>query len=258
VTFAVEANIYDRFVGRYSYGLCEALASAAGIAAGSSVLDVGAGTGTGTQRLVELVGAERVAAVDPSEPFLEGLRERLPGVDVRLARAESLPFGDGVFDATLAQLVLTFMADPAAGVAEMRRVTRPGGAVAACVWDYPGEMTLLRQFWEAAAELDPRGVQAVDERTRMAFGRRGELADLWQQAGLEEVEDGEIVVSAEYESFDDLWEPFTKGVGPAGRYAASREGARQDALRGEYHRRLGSPDGSFRLDARAWYALGRA
>ncbi len=204
MTFAVSADVYDRFVGRYSYGLCAALASAAGIAADSSVLDVGAGTGAGTRRLVEIVGPDRVAAVDPTESFLEALWERFPGVDVRLASAESLPFEDGVFDAVFAQLVVNFMADPATGVAEMRRVTRRGGAVAACVWDYPGEMTLLRAFWEAAAELDPVGVRAVDERTRMPFGRRGELADLWRQAGLEEVEDGEIVVSAEYEGFDDL------------------------------------------------------
>jgi SAM-dependent methyltransferase len=258
VTFAVAADAYDRFVGRYSYGLCEALASVAGIAAGSSVLDVGAGTGTGTRRLVELVGAHRVAAVDPSQPFAEALRGRFPGVDVRVASAESLPFEDDSFDAAFAQLVVNFMADPHAGVAEMRRVTRPGGVVAACVWDYFGEMTLLRTFWDAAAELDPDGVEAVDERTRMRFGRQGELVDVWRQIGLEEVEDGELVVSAEYEGFDDLWEPFTKGVGPAGGYAASLDPEEQDALKAEYRRRLAVPDDSFTLSARAWYAVGKA
>jgi len=256
VTFAVSANAYDRFVGRYSYGLCDALATVAAVGAGASVLDVGAGTGAGTRRLVELAGA--VAAVDPSEPFVEALRERFPAVDVRLALAESLPFEDGAFDATLAQLVVNFMTDPGAGVADMRRVTRPGGVVAACVWDYPGEMTLLRVFWEAAAELDPDGAEAVDERTRMPFGRRGELGELWRRAGLGEVENGEIVVSAEYEGFDDLWGPFTEGVGPAGRYATSLGPERQGALRAEYRRRLSVPDGGFRLSARAWYAVGRA
>jgi len=258
VTFAVSADAYDRFVGRYSYGLCDALATAAGVGAGLSVLDVGAGTGAGTQRLVELVGTGGVAAVDPSQPFVEALTERFPVVDVRLASAESLPFEDGVFDAAFAQLVVNFMSDPGAGVAEMRRVTRRGGAVAACVWDYPGEMTLLRVFWEAAAELDPDGVEAVDERTRMRFGRHGELGELWRQAGLEEVEEGEIVVSAEYDGFGDLWEPFTKGVGPAGRYATSLDPERRDALKAEYRRGLSVPDGGFRLSARAWYAVGKA
>ena len=258
MTFDVPAEAYDRFVGRYSYGLCSELADAAGVGAGATVLDVGAGTGVGTRRLVELVGAERTAAVEPTEPFAEALRARLPGADVRLAAAESLPFEDGAFDASFAQLVVNFMGDPAAGVGEMRRVTRPGGAVAACVWDYPGEMTLLRAFWDVAAELDPEGVREVDERTQMPFARQGELAGLWRQAGLEEVEDGEITVAAEYESFDDLWEPFAVGVGPAGRYAASLEPGPQKALEDEYHRRLSVPDGAFRLEARAWFALGRA
>jgi SAM-dependent methyltransferase len=256
VTFAVPAA-YDRFVGRYSYGLCTALAEAAGITPQSSVLDVGAGTGAGTQRLAELVGPERVAAVDPSEPFVEALRERLPGADVHLAAAESLPFADGAFDAVLALLVVNFMTDPDAGVGEMRRVARPGGVVAACVWDYPGEMTFLRAFWDAAESLDPEGVRDVDERTRMRFGERGELGELWRQSGLVEVDEGELVVSAEYESFEDLWEPFTLGVGPAGYYAASRDPERQEALMNEYRRRLSVPEGAFDLSARAWCAIGR-
>ncbi|HEY7562736.1 MAG TPA: class I SAM-dependent methyltransferase, partial [Gaiellaceae bacterium] len=112
MTFAVPGEAYDRFIGRYSYRLCDALARAAGLAADAEVLDVGAGTGTGTRRLVELVGPERVTAVEPSEPFVEALRARLPGVDVRLAAAEELPFEDGTFDAAFAQLVVFFMADP--------------------------------------------------------------------------------------------------------------------------------------------------
>jgi molybdopterin-guanine dinucleotide biosynthesis protein A/SAM-dependent methyltransferase len=251
VTFAVPAHAYDAFVGRYSYGFCEALAQAAGVTAESSVLDVGAGTGAGTAHLVELVGAERVAAVDPSEPFVDALRERVPGADVRVASAESLPFDDGTFDAVLAQLVINFLADPDAGVAEMRRVSRPrGGIVAACVWGYRGEMTLLRAFWDSAETLDPEGVRDVDERTRMRFGERGELGELWRRSGLGEVEEGEIVVPAEYEDFEDLWKPFTQGVGPAGHYAASRDPEQQEALKSEYRRRLVVSDGAFQLSAR--------
>jgi SAM-dependent methyltransferase len=258
VTFSVAADAYERFVGRYSYALTDALARAAGLAAGLTVLDVGAGTGAGTRRLVELVGPERVAAVEPSEPFAEALRARLPGAAVQLAQAESLPFADDTFDAALAQLVVNFMRDPAAGVAEMRRVTRSNGVVAACVWDYPGEMTMLRTFWDAAAEVDPEGVAAADERSRMRFGGRGELAALWRGAGLGDVEDGEIVVAAEYESFDDLWEPFTLGVGPAGAYAAALAPELQGRLKADYRRRLAVPDAGFRLTARAWYAVGKA
>ena len=258
MTFSVPADAYDRFVGRYSYGLTEALASTAGIGADSSVLDVGAGTGAGMRRLVELVGPAAVTAVDPSEPFVEALRARFPGVDVRLASAESLPFDDGAFDVALAQLVVNFMKDPAAGVAEMRRVTRPGGTVAGCVWDYPGQMTLLRTFWDAAAALDPEGAGAVDEGARMPFGRRGELAELWRRAGLREVEDGELVVAAAYDGFDDLWAPFTAGVGPAGAYAAALDDERREALRREYRRRLSVPDGPFELEARAWFTVGTA
>jgi SAM-dependent methyltransferase len=256
VTFAVPAEAYDRLVGRYSFALCEALAHAAGVEREATVLDVGAGTGAGTIRLAELVGPERVAAVDPSAPFVEALRERLPGVDVRLASAESLPFDDGHFDAVLAQLVVNFMSDPDAGVAEMRRVLRPGGVAAACVWDYPGEMTLLSAFWEAAAALDPAGVAGVDERTRMPFAREGELGALWRRAGLRQVSDGAIVVSAQYESFDDAWEPFTAGVAPSGAYTASLDHGRREALRAEYRKRLGLSEGRFELSARAWYAVG--
>ncbi|HXV33929.1 MAG TPA: class I SAM-dependent methyltransferase [Gaiellaceae bacterium] len=258
MTFAVPAEAYDRLVGRYSYALAGALARAAGLEAGWSVLDVGAGPGAGTRRLVELAGPGRVAAVEPSEPFVEALRGRLPGVDARRGSAESLPFEDGEFDAALSALVVNFMADAAAGVAEMRRVTRPGGAVAACVWDYGGGMTLLRAFWESAAALDPEGAAAADERSRMRFAREGELAGLWREAGLRDVEEGELVVSAAYESFDDLWEPFALGAGPAGAYAASLDPAQQAELRDDYRRRLAVPDGAFSLSARAWYAVGKA
>lgn len=257
MTFAVPANAYDRFVGRYSYALCDALVQAVGPTAEPSVLDVGAGTGVGTRRLVELVGPERVTAVDASEPFTAALRERFPDVDVRLGQAESLPFADDTFDLAVALLVVNFMSDAPAGVAEMKRVTRPGGAVAACVWDYAGEMTLLRAFWDAAHELDPDGVGDVDERARMSFASKGTLGELWRRVGFDQVEDGELVVAADYASFEDLWEPFTQGVGPAGGYAASLTPDRQQALEARYRGGLVVSDGPFRLTARAWYAIGR-
>ena len=234
MTFEASAEVYDRHVGRYGPRLAAALIEAAGVASGSRALDVGCGPGVLTRVLAELLGPTRVAAVDPSEPFVEACRERVPGADVRLAAAEELPYADGEFDSVLAQLVVNFMADPEAGVAEMRRVARPGAAVAACVWDYPGEMTMLRAFWDAALELDPT---APDEGRTMRFCRPGELAGLWQRCGLADVEDGALVVEAAYEDFDDYWAPFPAGVAPSGAYCASLDPARREALREACFRR---------------------
>ena len=257
MTFAVEAEIYDRFVGRYGDELGRERAGRADVQPGMRALDVGAGTGKFTRVLARIVGEENVAAVDPSEPFVAALTERFPAADVRTGAAEELPFADDSFDAVLAQLVMNFLHDPERGVDEMLRVARDGGVVAAAVWDYGHEMTLLTTFWEAAAALDARGVAALDERARMRFGWENGLGELWLDGGVRGTTSGEIVVSAAYESFDDLWEPFTRGVGPAGAYAASLEPEALQSLRAEYYRRLGCPRGPFELTARAWYAVGR-
>jgi len=253
MSFDVSAEKYDRLVGRYLPELAAAFADAAGIRAGMRVLDVGCGPGGLTRELVQRVGADAVAAVDPSRPFVVACRERNPGVDVREAAAEELPFEDGAFDAALASLVVHFMRDAEAGVREMARVTRPGGVVAACVWDMAGGMTTLRTFWDAATTLDP---EAPDER-RLVGATEGQLAALFRRAGLAEVEDGSVSASAEYAGFDDWWEPFTFGVGPTGGYCAALEPDRREALREECRRRLGNPRWPFRQHASAWFARGR-
>ena len=256
MTFNVAPEMYDRFMGRYGDALGRALSERAGVRPGMRAIDVGAGTGKLTAVLTEILGEENVAAVDPSEPFASALAEKFPAADVRRGTAEDLPFEDGSFDVVLAQLVVNFLTDPEGGAAEMARVAKEGGVVAAAVWDYRGEMTMLRVFWEAAGAVDERGAAARDERTRMRFGEPKEVVRLWEGAGLRGVEGGEIVVSASYEDFDDLWEPFLAGVGPGGDFAASLEPEAQAALREEYRRRLGSPEGPFELQARAWYAVG--
>ena len=256
MTFAVAAETYDRFVGRYSEALGRALAEKAGVRPGMRALAVGAGTGKLAGVLAEILGEENVAAVDPSEPFAAALAERFPAAEVQQGAAEELPFEDATFDAVFAQLVVNFLTDPEQGAAEMARVARGGGTVAAAVWDYRGEMTMLTTFWEAAAAVDERGAAARDERTRMRFGEREELVELWAGAGLRDVVGGEIVVSAAYEDFGDLWDPFLAGVGPAGDFAVSLEPDEQAAMREEYRRLLGSPEGPFELQARAWYAVG--
>jgi len=250
--FFRSVDAYERFMGRYSRPLALEFARATGVAAGEHVLDVGCGTGALTGVLAELVGPDLVAGVDPSEPFVQECRAHVPGADVRLGPAEALPFGDGTFDRTLSQLVFHFVDDTAAAVAEMARVTRSGGLVAACVWDFTGGMTMLRSYWEAVRENDPteRG-----EAARFG-GRPGELAELWRAAGLREVAEGELVVSSHYEGFDELWESFLGGVGPAGAYALSLDEPAREAVRQSFWRRVGAPDGPFDLTARAWYATG--
>ncbi len=195
-----------------------------------------------------------MAGVDPSKPFVEAARAKAPGARLAVAAAESLPFEDGTFDVTLSQLVVNFLSDPEGGLREMARVTRPGGVVAGCVWDYGGGMTMLRAFWEAAAALDPEGAAPLMEQHTMRFSRPDELANLWQSS-FTGVTVSPIDVEASYEDFEDLWAPFPTGVGPAGAYAKSLDGERQDRLRRELHERLGSPGGSFTLSARAWCAV---
>jgi SAM-dependent methyltransferase len=250
------AAAYDRHIGRYSGELARALMAAAGVRPGRRAVDVGCGPGALTAELVAALGPARVAAVDPSGPFVDACRRRLPGVRVELASAEALPFADASFEHALAQLAVNFMVDPPAGVREMRRVTRPGGTVAAAVWDYAGEMTLLRCFWDAAVALDPAAAER-DEGRCMPVCTAGALGDLWSAAGLADVRVRPVVVDAGYDDFEDLWQPLELGVAPSGAYATSLAPEHRNALKAELRRRLDAGDGPFRLTARAWIATGR-
>jgi SAM-dependent methyltransferase len=255
-TFRVAADAYDRHIGRYGPALAAALIAAAGLRPGKTALDVGCGTGALTAALVELLGADSVAAVDPSEPFARACAARAPGVQVEVAAAEALPFGDATFDAALSQLVVNFMSDAPAGAAEMRRVTRSGGIVASAVWDYADGMSLLRRFWDAAVMLDP-AAESLDEGVSMPYCRPDELGELWRGAGLQDVETSELVVEAGYSDFDDLWQPLESGVGPSGAYAVALPAERRTRLREELRRRLDAGEQPFRLTARAWCVVGR-
>jgi SAM-dependent methyltransferase len=202
------------------------------------------------------LGAGAVCAADPSQPFVDACRERLPGVAVVRAPAEALPYEDGAFDAVLSQLVVNFMSDPHAGVREMARVARPGGIVASCVWDYAGEMTLLRAFWDAAREVEPERGAAADEGVVMPWCREDELGGLWREAGCGDVRCGALTVSAAYASFEDLWAPLPTGIGPAGAFCASLDDARRADLHDASRRRLGVGGAPFQLTARAWAVAG--
>jgi SAM-dependent methyltransferase len=251
MSFEISRSAYDRHVGRYSTQLANALIDRTGVRQGDRALDVGCGPGAVTEQLAARLGAESVAAVDPSESFTEATRERVPGADVRRAAAESLPFADDEFDVVLSQLVANFMRDAHAGVREMARVARR--VVAACVWDYAGGMQMMRAFWDGALDVDPH---APDEARTMRWATPDELDELWTDARLRDVETGEIVVAAAYRDFDDYWLAFPRGPGPTGAYASSLDPERLETLRSAVFARMGEPAGPFTLTARAWYVRG--
>jgi SAM-dependent methyltransferase len=250
MSFDVAAESYDRYMGAWSSQLSSKLADLAGVRAGQRVLDVGCGPGALTAELVARIGPETVAAVDPSASFVGAARTRHPGVDIREAPAEDLPFPDDAFDAALAQLVVHFMANPVAGLREMGRVTRRGGVVAACVWDFGGGRGPLGPFWEAVRETDPN---AVDE-SNLAGARQGQLAELLGAAGLSRVAEETLIARRSYASFEDWWEPFTRGVGPGGAYVAALDEDRKNELRERCRSML--PAGPIDLAAAAWAARG--
>lgn len=252
MSFDVAADAYDRFMGRYSRLLAPQMADLAGVRSGDQrALDVGCGPGALTAELVSRLDASAVAAVDPSESFVAAARARNPGVDIRQASAERLPFPDETFDVVVAQLVVHFMTDPIAGMTEMARVTRRGGVVAACVWDHAGGQGPLGLFWRAARDLDPD----VHDESELAGAREGHLAEIFTAAGLHEIEETSLSASLEHPGFDEWWEPFTRGVGPAGSYTAGLTPERRAELRERCRALL--PAGPFTVTAKAWAARGR-
>jgi SAM-dependent methyltransferase len=251
VSFEVSANAYARFIGEYSDRLAVDFADFAGVRAGQRVLDVGCGPGGLTAELVARVGSDHVAAVEPSASFVEAVRHRLPDVDVRSGVAEDLPYDDQTFDGALAQLVVHFMADPVAGLGEMARVTKSGGVVAACVWDHAGGLGPLTAFWNTARDIDP----AVDDESGRAGAHEGHLAELCATAGLGAIESSLLTVRRAFATFDDWWEPFTYGIGPAGAYVATLDVAHRAALRDRCAEQL--PAAPFELAASAWTVRAR-
>jgi SAM-dependent methyltransferase len=252
VSFGVSGDPYDRFMGRYSRLLAPRFVDFAGVEPGMRALDVGCGSGLLAAALADRLGATSVAAADPSDSLLAACAARVPGADVRRAPAEDMPWPDESFDAVLSQLVLNFVRTADAAVAEMRRVVAPGGIVASCTWDYAGGMRMLRTFWDAAAELDAH----APHEGRMRYCSEDELASLWGRGALDDVATGPLEVEVRYDDFDDFWEPFTLGVGPAGVYCVSLEPEQREALREGCFRRLGSPPGPFVLTARAFAVCG--
>jgi SAM-dependent methyltransferase len=246
-----DADSYARFMGRYSTPLAPLFADLVDVPDGGRLLDVGCGPGVLTAELVGRYGPDRVDAIDPAPAFVAAARERLPGVDIREGAAESMPYADASYDAALAQLVVHFMSEPAQGVAEMARVTRHGGTLAACVWDHGGHRGPLSPFWSAVADLDP---DAVSERWSVG-SREGDLVRLFEEAGLVDVAGGELSVTIRLESFEDWWAPYEQPAGSVGDYLATRSAEQVAALRELCRSRL--PEGSFEVTAWTWTVTGR-
>ena len=243
---------YEPYVGRWSRPVAAEFVRWLAVPAGKRWVDVGCGTGALTGAILRDAGPENVLALDPSPGYVAHTRAAVgdPRVDVDVADALALPLNDGTSDVVVSGLVLNFVPDPVAAVAEARRVVRPGGWVAAYVWDYAGGMEMIRRFWDAAVALDP-GARALDEAVRFPLCAPERLAETFGR--LADVEVTGITVPTVFRDFDDFWTPFLGGEGPAPAYAASLDPERLAALRDSLRSRL--PDLS--LTARAWAVRGR-
>ena len=251
-----EGEAYDRFMGRWSRPVASRFVDWLGIAPDADWLDVGCGTGSLLGTIARSSSPHRLAGVDRSAAFVATAQGRLVDAELSVADAQELPFGQGVFDATVSGLVLNFIPDPAAALAEMARVTRPGGVVGIYVWDYADGMEFLRRFWEAATAVDPSG-EVHDEGLRFPICKPGPLRSLFVAAGLPEVMTSAITVHTTFASFDDYWQPFLAGQGAAGAYVARLPNTRRETLAEAVRGRLPvATDGSIDLLARAWAVRG--
>jgi SAM-dependent methyltransferase len=252
---------YEPYVGRWSRAVAVEFLRWLGVQGGMRWLDVGCGTGALSEAILRDQAPEAVLGVDPSEPFLGYARQRV--TDARAAfrqgDAQALPVADGGFDAVVAGLVLNFVPDQPGAAAELRRAARPGGRVAAYVWDYAEGMQMMRRFWDAAVALDPEGAGGKDEALRFALCRPEPLQALFEGAGMREVAVRAIEVPTVFGNFEDLWTPFLAGGAPAPAYAMALPEARRVALRERLRETLPTgPDGRISLSARAWAVRGVA
>jgi SAM-dependent methyltransferase len=244
---------YERYVGRWSRRVAPRFLSWLAVPAGRRWLDVGCGTGALCAAIAEECSPAFLAGVEPSEGFLKTAQRQLAGeATFRSGNAAAIPFDAGSFDVVVSGLVLNFVPDARAALAEMARVVRGGGIIAAYVWDYAGKMELMRHFWDAAVALDP-DARKLDEGPRFPLCRPEALTRLFSDAGLDSVATTALDVPTPFESFDDYWQPFLGGQGPAPAYAMSLDEAARTRLRERLRAALPArADGSIALTARAW------
>jgi SAM-dependent methyltransferase len=258
---ADDGAAYERFLGRWTGRLAEALLDFAGLPGEGPVLDVGCGTGSVALELTRRYPGRSVRAVDTSPAYLEFARGRAgaEGITFEQADASDLPFDAGAFSASIAQLALNFMPDAAQAAKEMRRVTRAGGVVAAAVWDFRGGLVFQRLFWDTAAAIDPQAALSRDRLFSHPLAEPAGLAGLWREVGLRDVDDRSLTIRMEFGSFADYWEPLLGGQGPFGSYVAGLPEERRAVIRAAVAAAscAGGPDGPRSLAATAWAVRGR-
>lgn len=253
-----ESEAYEQFMGQWSRKLAPLFLEFAQLQNDDSVLDVGSGTGALAAAVLSESPSSRVVGIDPSATYVDYARSKTEGDRATFEKgdAQKLRFADHTFDKTLSLLVINFIPDPSKATAEMKRVTRPGGVVAAAVWDYDEGMEMLRIFWDQVVELDP-SAEPRDER-HMPYCRPDQLRSLWLECGLVDVQVEPLVISMEFASLDEFWSPFLEGQGPAGAYVATLSEDEQLRLKESIRQRLEveSDSGTIELTARAWAVRG--
>ena len=256
--WAIGQNYEPYYVGRWSRLVARELLDWLAVPPESRWLDVGCGTGALSQTILQIALPRRVSGVDRSEGLVAYAGEQVNDEHAHfvVGDAQALPMNTGAYDAVVSGLVLNFVPQPDRMAAEMVRVARAGGVVAAYVWDYAGEMQLMRLFWNAAVALDPEAAE-LDEGRRFPICKPEPLIGLFRAAALRDVELRAIDVSTHFGNFDDYWSPFLGGQGPAPGYAMSLSEERREALRKRIRARLPfALDGSIPLVARAWAVRG--
>jgi SAM-dependent methyltransferase len=251
-------DAYEAYVGRWSRLVAAEFFAWLDVPPGKRWLDVGSGTGVLTATALAAADPAAIVGVDASTGFLRTARARVtdPRAAFSAGDARRLPLADGAFDAVVSGLVLNFVPDAPGAVAGLARVAAPGGTVAAYVWDYAEGMAFMRHFWDAATALDPAAAE-LDEGRRFSICRPEPLRALWADAGLSGVEVRPVDVPTAFTDFDDFWQPFLGGQGPAPGYVSSLAPERRDALREALRERLPeSPSGAVELTARAWAVRG--
>jgi ubiquinone/menaquinone biosynthesis C-methylase UbiE len=253
------AEAYEQFMGRWSRVVATELVASCSVPDEGQLLDVGSGTGSLSFAIAKLKTRLRVVGVDPSNDYVGHANNRNPvpdRVSFEIGDAQHLRFADATFCGSVSLLVFNFIPDPLKALQEMRRVTEPGGLISAAVWDYAGQMGMLRTFWDAASSIDEKAGKLDEGHMRLC--RSGELTQLWKQAGLKNVQEHPLDIEMQFQSFEDYWQPFRLGQGPAGAYAASLDGVALQRLRDElWHRLPQSGEGvPFVLPARAWTVSG--